>query len=166
MGAVGPGWLTPRRALAAYALLWTVGALLLLAAWRSAVAEDRIRTAPICSESQIFTSTECRITLDATMTSLTSTRAELDVGERHVSAAVRLAGPTSGASGVPVRVTIYRGQPIHVEGSKFNFDTEASPTTQREDFLNFGLVVLIGGNVLVSINLLIGHGRTTRVSHS
>jgi len=54
----------------------------------------------------------------------------------------------------------------NVEGSKFNVDTEASPSIQRSDFLNFGLVVLIGGNVLVSINLLIGHGRTRRVSHS
>lgn len=148
--------LTGRKALAALALFWTVGACLLVASWRSAGAEDRVRDAPTCSEGQLFTATECRITLDGTMTSLTSDRAEMDVGGRHVSANVTLSGTIPDVSGAQVRVTLYRGKPIHIVGQDLKIDTDDAPATSHRDFLNAGLFCLIGGGFLVGANVLIG----------
>lgn len=147
---------TGRAALAALALFWTVGAFLLLASWRSAVAEDRVREAPTCSESQLFTATECRITLDGTMTSLTSDRAEMDLGGRRVSASVTIAGTIHDASGVPVRVTLYRGKPIHIDGQDLKIDTDDAPTSSHTNFRNAGMFFIIGGALLVGVNVLIG----------
>jgi hypothetical protein len=148
--------LTGRDALVALALFWTVGACLLVASWRSAVAEDRVREAPTCSESQLFTATECRITLDGTMTSLTSDRAEMDVGGRHVSATVTISGTIPDMSGVPVRVTLYRGKPMHIEGQDLKIDTDDAPARSYTDFRNVGMFFLIGGALLVGANVLIG----------
>jgi hypothetical protein len=150
--------LTGRPALAALALFWTVGAWLLVASWRSAVAEDRVREAPTCSESQLFTATECRITLDGTMTSLTSGRAEMDVGGRHVSTTVTIAGTIPDVSGVPVRVTLYRGKPIHIDGQDLKIDTDDAPT-RHTDFRNAGMFFIIGGTLLVGANVLGSIGR-------
>jgi hypothetical protein len=156
--------LTGRAALAALALLWTIGACLLVAAWRSAVAQDRVRNAPTCSENQVFTPTECRTTLDATMTSLSSEQADMDIGGRHVSTAVMISGHIPDLTGQPVRVTLYRGKPIHIDGQDLNIDTKDAPATNHTDFLNAGMAVLIGGTLLTGFNVLIGsitQGRTT-----
>ncbi len=147
---------TGRAALAALALFWTVGACLLLAAWRSAVAEDRFREAPTCSESQLFTAAECRITLDGTMASLSSNRAELDLGDRHVSASVTIAGTIPDVSGMTVRATLYRGKVIHIDGHALDIDTDDAPASSHKNFRSAGMFLIIGGALLVGANVLIG----------
>jgi hypothetical protein len=150
------GPLTGRAALAALTLFWTVGACLLLASWRSAEVEDRVREAPTCSESQVFTAAECRITLDGTMTSLTSDRAEIGLGGHHVSASVTIAGTIPDVSGMPVRATLYRGKAIHIDGHDLNIDTDDAPTSSHMNFRNAGMFFIIGGALLVGANVLIG----------
>jgi hypothetical protein len=144
-----------RFALAVLATFWTVGACLLVASCRSAVAENRAREAPTCSESQLFTAAECRATLDATMISLNSHRAEMYVKGRRVSAGVKIAGPIPYVRDLPVRVTLYRGEPIHVEGQDLTIDTDDSPANSRADFLFWGTALLIIGPFVVGANTLI-----------
>jgi hypothetical protein len=135
-------------------LFWTVGAVCLAASWWSAVAEDRIREAPTCSESQLFTSANCRITLDGTMISRTHDLVEVYVGGRQVSAAVTLKGELYDVSGMPVRVTLYRGEPIHIAGKDLEINPDGSPAHNRTHFLLFGMASLIGGTLLVGVNAL------------
>lgn len=108
---------TGRVPLAALALFWTVGALFLVASWPSAVVDDRVRQAPTCSQSQLFTSADCQVTLDGTMTALTSNRAKMDIAGHHISANVTIARQLPEVAGLPVRVTFYRGEPMHIEGA-------------------------------------------------
>lgn len=146
---------TWRDALAAMALFWVIGAVLLLVAWRASAAEDRIRDAPFCTAGQVFTATECRFTLDGTMTGLTSDRAEMDVDGRHFSVNVTLAGTIHDVAGLPVKVTLYRGKPIHVEGPDLRYDTDDAPATSARDFRNWGLSAIVGGTILSGFNLVI-----------
>ncbi|WP_406046124.1 hypothetical protein OG799_17530 [Micromonospora sp. NBC_00898] len=145
-----------RFLLVALAVFWTVGAFLLLASWRSAAAENRARQAPTCSESQLFTSAECQITLHGTMAGLTHDQAKMDVSGRHISANVTLAGQLPDVAGVPVRVTFYRGEPIHIEVLDLKIDTNRAPSSSRETFQIIGMFFLIGGTVLVGANVLLG----------
>lgn len=94
--------------------------------------------------------------LDGTMTSLTSDWAEMDVGGRHVSATVTISGTIPDVRGVPVRVTLYRGKPIHIDGHDLKIDTDGTPASSHTDFRNAGMFFLIGGAVLVGANVLIG----------
>lgn len=114
------------------------------------------REAPTCSGSQLFTAMECRITVDGTMTSLTSDRAEMDVGGRHVSATVTISGTIPDVSGVAVRVTLYRGKPIRIDGQDLKIDTDNAPASSHTDFRNAGMFFLIGGALLVGANVFIG----------
>lgn len=147
---------TGRAALAVLALFWTVAALLLVASWRSAVAENRARQAPTCFESQLFTSAECQITLGGTMTGLTHQQAKVEVSGRNISANVTLAGRLPAVAGVPVRVTFYRGEPIHIEGRQLKIDTTRAPSSSRETFRTIGMFFLVGGALLVGVNVLFG----------
>jgi hypothetical protein len=143
-------------ALAALLMFWAVGAVLLAAASRSAAEENRVRQAPTCSQSQLFTSADCQVTLDGTMTSLTSDLAEMDVSGHHTSAAVTISSQISDVAGLPVRVTFYLGEAIHVEGSLLKIDTDASPSTDHTNLRNGGMFFLIGGTILVIVNVLFG----------
>jgi hypothetical protein len=147
---------TGRAALAALALFWTVGAVLLVMSWHSAAAENRVRRAPTCSQRQLFTSAECQITLDGTMTVLTSREAKMDVSGRDISANVMIVGQLPNMTGRPVMVTFYRGEPIHIEGRQLNIDTNAAPSTSHTNFRNAGMFLLIGGAIIVGINVLVG----------
>jgi hypothetical protein len=148
-----------RQLLVALAVFWTVGAVLLLASWRSAVAENRARQAPTCSESQLFTSAKCQITLNGTMTRLTNEQAKMDVSGRHISADVTLKGQQPDVAGFPARVTFYRGEPIHFEVLDLKIDTNRAPSSSRETFQIIGMFFLIGGTVLVGVNVLFGFTR-------
>ncbi|WP_426513424.1 hypothetical protein ACPPVO_24135 [Dactylosporangium sp. McL0621] len=146
------------------AIFWTVGACLLLAAWRSGVAEDRARHAPTCPEGQAFTPAECQITFDGTMTGLTHDRAEMDVGGRRATAKVTLSGEISDVRGVPVRVTLYQGKVIHIEGQRLKIDTGDAPATNHTNLRNFGMFCIVGGAALAGANLLLGSGRRRRAA--
>jgi hypothetical protein len=150
---------TARKVLAALAVVWTVGVAFLVASWFDATAQNRVRHAPTCSQSQLFTSADCRVTLDATMTALTDGHAAMDIGERHVSADVTLNGQLPDVVGLRVQVTLYRGEPVHVEGSGLKIDTNAAPATGVGEARFFGLACLIGGTFLVGTNALLGSVR-------
>ncbi|WP_436532973.1 hypothetical protein [Actinoplanes sp. HUAS TT8] len=140
-------------ALALLSLFWMVGAGFLLASWRSGVAEQRVRDAPVCSGDP-FTSAPCRVTLDATMVALSSGSAQMTVGGRDVTAVVSLSGEIDDVRGRPVRVTLYRGKVIHVDGDRLNFDTDAAPATHHTNFRNFGLFFIVGPALMIAFTLV------------
>jgi hypothetical protein len=147
--------LTARKALLVLAGFWTIGILMLVGSSFGSVGLDRFRHAPTCTPSQEFSSADCRITVDATVTALTSAQITMDVGGRQVAPEVNLHGPLpDNVSGRPVRVTLYQGVAVHVEGGDWNFDTAAAPVDQGDYFRAVGLFFLIGGTVLVGVNAL------------
>jgi len=94
------------------------------------VGLDRFRHAPTCSPSQVFAAAYCRITIDATVTSLTREQIVMDVDGRHVSHEVMLHGPLPGnVAGLPVRVTFYQGVVVHIEGGDSISTRTAHPPT-------------------------------------
>jgi len=147
---------TARKALLALAGFWTFGVVMLVGSLFGSVELDQFRSAPTCSPSQVFTSADCRITVDATLTSLTREQVVMDVDGRNVSPQVRLHGQLpDNVAGLPVRVTFYRGVAVHVEGGDLNFDTDGAPVNRVNDFRFAGLFFLIGGTFLVGANALI-----------
>ncbi|GAA0917109.1 hypothetical protein [Virgisporangium aurantiacum] len=148
--------LTIREAAAVMAVLWAVGACLLVAAWRSGIAEQRASRAPVCAEGQEFTPVYCQVTLDGTMTGLTADKADVDVAGRHITAEVSLSGSKSDVSGVAVRVTMYRGKVIHIQGERLNFDTEDAPATRRWNLQNFAAGAFLIGFFLAPVNVVLG----------
>jgi hypothetical protein len=147
--------LTGRTALLPLAFFWIVAGSLLFASWRSAIAEDRVRRAPVCIDSQVFTSAMCQATLDGSVVGLSHYEVELDIGGRRFSMAVRIAADVSGAAGTPVRVTFYRGMPIRVDGPELKADVDGSFATTGVMFRYAGVFFLIAGPVLLAVNLLI-----------
>ena len=151
---------TACKALLTLAGFWTVGVVMLVGSLFGSVGLDRFRNAPTCSPSQVFTSADCRITVDATATALTRGQIVMDIDGRQVSPEVNLHGPLpANVAGLPVRVTFYRGVAVHVEGGDLNFDTAGAPVDRVNDFRAAGLFFLIGGTVLVGVNALIRSGR-------
>ena len=134
---------------------WLAAAALLLASWRSSVAEDWASDAPTCASSQVFTETSCRITLPGTMTKITSGELDVTVDGRSIRSAVTLAGNLPHTPhGIPVQVTIYRGRVIHVEDEAGLFvDTNAAPGTKSLNYLNFGICCLVGGALFGALSV-------------
>jgi hypothetical protein len=155
-GPVSGDGFTARKALLALAGFWTVGVVMLVGSLFGSVGLDRFRHAPTCSPSQVFTSADCRIAVDATLTALTREQVAMDVDGRHVSTEVKLHGQLpDNLAGLPVRVTFYRSVVVHIEGGDLNFDTDAAPVNRVNDFRFAGLFFLIGGTFLVGANALI-----------
>ncbi|MET3423812.1 hypothetical protein BJ973_003024 [Actinoplanes tereljensis] len=145
----------PRQALLVLAGFWTVGVVLLVASLFGSVGLDRFRQAPTCSNSLVFTTAYCRITVDATLIALTREEIVMDVGARRVAIDSYLHGPLpDDVAGRPVRVTFYRGVVVHVEGGDLNFDTVAAPIDRTDELRFAGLFFLIGGTFLVGIDTL------------
>ncbi|MEV6349688.1 hypothetical protein [Actinoplanes sp. NPDC051851] len=158
---------TMRRALLALAGFWTVGVLMLVGSRYGSSGLDRFHDAPTCSPAQTFTATDCRATVGATLTALTNSQATMDVDGRRVSAGLTLHGQLPGdAVGQTVRVTLYRGTVVHLEGAGLNVDTDDTPVDHTGDFRLAGLFLLIGGTILVGAGTLIRSGRSTRYSSS
>jgi hypothetical protein len=159
-GPVSGDSFTARRALLALAGFWTIGVAMLVASRYGSVGLDQFRQAPTCSPSQVFTPAYCRITVDATLTALTSGQAAMDIGRRHVSVEVKLHGPIpDNLAGLPVRATFYRGAVVHIQGGDLNFDTDAAPVDRVDDLRFVGLFFLIGGTFLTGAGALIRSGR-------
>jgi hypothetical protein len=159
-GPVRRDGFTARTALLALAGFWTTGVVMLVGSRFAAVGLDRFRHAPTCAPSRVFTSADCRIALDATLTPLTGERVAMDVDGRHVSTGVKYHGPIPGnpipgnVAGVPVRVTFYRGVAVHVEGGDLSFDTDAAPVNRVNELRFFGLFCLLGGTFVVGAGAL------------
>jgi hypothetical protein len=90
------------------------------------------------------------------MISLTSDRAVMDLGGRRATAKVAISGTVPDVRGLPVFVTLYRGKIIHIEGYHLKIDTDGAPSTNHSNFLNLGMFFVIGGAILVGVNVLIG----------
>ncbi|BCJ47539.1 hypothetical protein GCM10010168_18970 [Actinoplanes ianthinogenes] len=147
---------TARKALLVLAGFWAVGVVLLVGASFGSVGVERLRDAPACPADQVFTPAYCRITVDATVTALTSDQITMDVGGRRVAPEVYLHGTLPDrVAGLPVRVTIYRGAAVHVQGGTLNFDTADAPADHVDELRAAGLFFLIGGAVLVGVNALV-----------
>ncbi|MEV4518359.1 hypothetical protein AB0K00_56555 [Dactylosporangium sp. NPDC049525] len=154
--------LSVRSTLVVMAGCWVAGAVLLVLAGRSSAAQERIQAAPFCTAGQVFTATACQFTLDGTMTDLTSDRAELDVDGRHFAVDVMISGTISEVAGTAVKVTLYRGKPVHVEGAGLSFDVEDAPSNSAMRYHNTGMFLLLAGTIGGCANLVIeifGHGR-------
>ena len=136
-------------------LCWWAGASLLVEASRSSVEANRAHNAPVCTADQLFTDTYCYDTLDGTMIGLDHYQADVDVGKRHLTAPVAFVGPVEDVRGLPVRVTVYRGKVVHIEGSRLKFDAQDAPAAIFEGYLDLGLTVAVGGGGLVVISLLL-----------
>jgi len=135
---------------------WTVGVVMLVGSLFGSVDLDRFRHAPACSLSQVYTSAYCRIAVDATLTAVTRDQIVMDVDGRRVTAEMNFHGPLPDAvAGLPVRVTMYRGIAVHIEGGDLNFDTLDAPVNRVSEFRFAGLFFLIGGTFLVGANALV-----------
>jgi len=138
---------TPLLALAGF---WTIGVLMLVVSLFGSAGPDRFRQAPTCSPRQVFTSAYCRITVDATVTAVTREQIVMDVDGRRVTAKMNFHGPLpDAAAGLPVRVTIYRGVAVHVEGGNLHLDTLDTPVNSVGVLRSAGMFFLIGGTVVV-----------------
>jgi hypothetical protein len=157
-----PARLSVRSTLAMMAACWVAGAVLLVLAGRSSAAQERIQAAPLCVAGQVFTATQCRFTLDGTMTDLTNYRAGIDVDGHHFAVDVFISGTIPEVAGTAVKVTLYRGEPVHVEGKGLKFDVEDAPSVSATNYRNSGLFLLVAGTILGGANLVVeifGHGR-------
>jgi hypothetical protein len=132
-----------------------IGGLLMLGSWHFADARAGIDHAPTCADDQVFTTADCRATLDGTVVKLTHERLDLSVEGRQVAMVVSLGGETTGNEGVPVHVTFYRGKPIHVEGSSLYIDAEGSPATVSWNLSNAAWFFVIVGPIFTGISLVI-----------
>jgi hypothetical protein len=142
------------KALPVLVLSWTLGIAMLVASPFGAIDQDRFRRAPTCSQSQLFTSANCRSTVDATMTALTRGQASMVVGGREVSAEVMLHGPLTDVAGLPVRATFYQGILVHIQSGDLNFDTAAAPESHVDDLRFGGLFFLVVGTFTVGVTVL------------
>lgn len=154
MGYVRADGFVAGKALPVLALSWIIGIAMLVASPFGAIDQDRFRHANTCSQSELFTSANCRITVDATMTALTREQASLVVGGRQVLAEVMLHGPLTGVTGLAVRATFYQGILVHIQGGELNFDTAAAPENHVDDLRFGGLFFLIAGTFVVGLNVL------------
>ncbi|WP_432829149.1 hypothetical protein [Dactylosporangium sp. CA-092794] len=154
--------LSIRGLFAVMALAWLAGGIFLLAAWRSGVEDRRMSTAPQCAQSQVFTPEKCRIELDGTLISLTISQTQVDVGGHHlIMDTVPFKHDYPELAGSPVRVTMYRGRPIHIdiEGQRLKIDARDLPDEDRSKFGYLGLFFVIAGSVNFAVALL---GRRNR----
>lgn len=146
---------TARKALLVLACSWTFGVVLVVTSLFGSVDPDHFRHAPACTPGQMFTKAYCRITVDATLTAVTREDIVTEVDGRRVTAHMNFHGPLPDApAGLPVRLTLYRGVAVHVEGSDLNLDTLDTPVNDTTYLRSAGLFILIGGTVLVGANAL------------
>lgn len=94
------------------------------------------------------------------MTAVTREQIVMDVNGRRVTAEMDFHGPLpDAAAGLPVRLTIYRGVAVHIEGGDLNLDSLGAPVNSANDLRFAGLFFLLSGTVLVGANAL---SRSTR----
>ena len=73
----------------------------------------------------------------------------------------QITGQLAYVYGTPARVTFYRGQPIHVEGSGVRVDAKGSP---QKNTMNFGMAAgfFLAAALVSAAVLLIGRLRKSR----
>jgi hypothetical protein len=155
------GRLTGGRSWGVLAVALAAGACLLLVAGTNAIGEYRLRHAPACPQSEVFTSTACQVTLDGTVISLSRTEALLEVEGHQLSMPVAIVGPIPDGP-IPVQVTLYRGQPVRVEGPGLSVDAAGSYARNTEMFLFFGMAALVVGGTIGGL-LLVANARNRRL---
>ncbi|GAA1524633.1 hypothetical protein GCM10009827_046490 [Dactylosporangium maewongense] len=150
-------FLSLREACAVTVLACVTGGVLLGVAGHFSAADERIRTAPLCTAEQAFTPARCRFAFDGTVTDATGSRAGLDVWGRHYTVDAVIRGKPETHVGKAVRVTMYRGEPVRVEGASLVFDVDGTPASRADFWRNTGYVLLLagvfggGGSVVVAL---------------
>ena len=134
---------------------WVLGAWLLVAVWHTGVAANQAHNAPVCTAEQVFTDTYCYDTLDGIILGLNHDQADVDVGNRQLTASVALDGPVEDVRGLPVRVTVYQGKVVHIKGSGLDVDAQDAPGANFGNYLIIGLFCVIVGPVLCGADLLL-----------
>lgn len=151
---------TGRQALGIVAGSMVLGAILMVLASRASAHADEVSNAPACAADQVFTSAPCRATLDAIVVTVTRDYVDLSVEGRPLSMPAFVHGSLDGIDGSPVRVTLYAGTPIRIEGPALTIDGHDSPASKAEDARVSALMFLVALPLLVGFAILIrGTGR-------
>lgn len=133
------------------AAAWIAAGCLLSASWYNARQNDRVWQARGCSEDEIFTTVPCRVTLVATVVRLTRSEAEFDVRGRRLLMPVMISGDMPATTGALVRVTLYGGVPIRLEGQRRHYDAVGSAAERANAYRFFGLFILVGSLICTPI---------------
>lgn len=135
------------------AVIWSIAAYLFLSARQDTIDQDRLNLAPTCSDSEMFTPAQCRITVDGTIVALSYSDATIQIDGRQLPMKVSFAG-TVPATPLPVQVTLYQGRPVRVDGLSLTIDAADSfAANARNDLMDAWVLAIAGplGIVLVSL---------------
>ena len=142
-------------ALAVLATGWILAGVALIAQRQAEAQQRRVDQAPVCETSQVFSGARCRATVDGTVTALSTKQAEVDVAGRHLTMVVSLHQVNGAGPGTPVRVTVYRGAPIRLDGDLVHINAVDSPADRRTDAHQIGRAMMFLGTFLGGGNLFI-----------
>ena len=141
---------------------WIASAALFTASKSRGADVARIQRARACTLNELFTPAPCRALVDGHVVKLTHTAVRLDLSGRQLTMPVQIVGDVSHSDGSPVVVTLWRGEPVHVEGPALIADSTGSPTSAKTNYQNAALFFLVGPPVMVGINLLVTRSRDRR----
>jgi hypothetical protein len=147
---VATGWWV----LLALVVAWAVGGALLLAGRRTSAEAQRVRDAPACSAAETLTAAPCQSRLSGTVVSFTHEEVEVDVDGQRLTMRIMVSGEITDQIGTPVQVTLYGGQPIHVEGVGLSVDARGSPATHAFNYFGVGFAIIFISTFLIGVNAL------------
>jgi len=156
--SVAPRFTRPGRltliALIFLAVAWAAAGGFVLLGRATSAAAQRVRDAPECAPDETFTATPCQATLSGTVISLTHDEVDVDVDGRRITMPIQIVGQVSGAAGTRADVTMYRGKPIHVEGTGEKVDARDSPVQDSFDYFNVAFAIVWISTVLIGANVV------------
>jgi hypothetical protein len=150
-----------RRALSVWGSLavlaagWIMAGVALIAQRQAEAQQRRVDRAPVCESSQVFSGAPCRAAVNGTVTTLSTTQAEVDAGGRHLTMVVSLHHVDGSAPGTPVQVTMYQGAPIRLDGDHVYINAKDSPADRVNDARETGRAMMYLGTLLGGANLTI-----------
>lgn len=158
------GPLGRHKPLLAACLFFAFAAWLFTSFRTSLLVTMQLRSAPVCAPNEAFASTSCRVVLAGTVTKLTHYSVGLNIDGHEVSMAVLLSGDESLShfDGTHVQITMYRGEPLHVEGSGLNMDARGSPAKGTETYRIGASFFLLVGLLAVCADLVMAKRRRRR----
>ena len=135
------------------AAFWAGGAVLLMSAHTQSDTAKHFADAPTCAANRVFSTDDCRATVDGILTDLTDSQAKLLVNDRNFTAGVSVYADFTDVDRLPVEVTFYRGVVVHIKGNSLDFDTKASPTGQHSPDVGAALAFILLGATLIPASL-------------
>ncbi|WP_433087722.1 hypothetical protein ACQP1P_17470 [Dactylosporangium sp. CA-052675] len=134
---------------------WITAGAALIVQRQAEAQQRRVDQASVCESSQAFSGTDCRAVIDGTVTALSTKQAEIDAGGWHLTMVVSPDQTAGFAPGTPVRVTVYRGAPIRLDGDHVHFDAVDSPADRRNNARTAVRAVMSLGTLLGAGNLVV-----------